>query len=849
MRPTCVEMTSSLQPGGRRGIIDRPRIVECIELASSRAIVLIIGPAGYGKSIALSQYLRALGGRHTRFNGRNGCHDLLEWTHAALEEFDGTIAVDGLESVGDDILRCIVALIERTKTRIRWILASRSSIGLPTGTWLAYGDCGLAIDAGDLQFTLEESSEAARSLDLNVAEDDLRDVLEFTGGWPVAMSIAFQAFPRSTDRRELHAAIRDASQHFWLEQVYSSIDDHERTLLSVAATLPQIDIGVLCLADFENALQLVEALRKRTGLLSEETNGIYRAPTLFLDFVRHQTALRGTHERQTIHLRAARALETAGRVEAALSSYVAGRSLSNVLRLLESHGFELLERGRSEATSQAIDALDDATRRNSARILALRGVLQSLAGNPVRAEVLLRRSLFRSHGDRDLTASTTLRLALLLTNRGLDIADLVLPIADDNKQSASRRGEALSLLAAQRALAGNKEGAKNVMSRVEAVLPEIDIDSVRAKILQRIGVASVYVGEAEKAREALAQSASLAMELQLYSLASRAYANLSNLMLHRFDDVGWQLWYAEQGSLAAFKAGDAFDVETASLQLLDAELRCGKSERGSKLEDQLAAIRAGDQSRTHYLIPSKALRLAWGGRFADAHRLLAPCWMRLHHDIDRAVSGAQCALYLALDMRRQASVSLSTEIVALLKRTEAQGPFSVRSIAMAHVCCALAEAVNGRFMQAERISRQVTSDTNDAVVALMANVAAEMIAAIRGSGRRAFEAISPLLERLTPLGYAHMAQLMESVGRDLARQKFSGEINQLTRVERATLRLLAEGLSPKEIANRRARSVLTVRTHIANAIWKLRCNGLSQAIALSREMGILDYSNLSRDED
>jgi ATP/maltotriose-dependent transcriptional regulator MalT len=761
------------------------------------------------------------------------------WLTEALDRFEGTLAVDGLERASADVVSCIVAAIERTKSRVAWILATRSTTGLPIGTWLAYGDCEFAVDAGDLQFTIEELAEVARGCAPSLDDDDLGEILSLTGGWPAGIRIALHALAR-TDRRDLQATVREASHRYWSEQVFAAISNDERTLLAFAAALPEIDAGVLERAGCSNALERLEAFRARTGLLQELTSGTYRCTVLFLDFLRHQTALRGTGEREAIHLGAARALEAAGNVEAALTSYVTARSNADTLRVLETSGFDLLERGRGDATASAIRSLDDTTRRTNGRILALRGVLQSLAGNPVRAEVLLRRSIFLSQGDRDLAASITIRLSLVMTNRGAPIADLLLPIANDSTQSASRRGEALSLLAAQRALAGDMNQAREAVERVRKLLSNIDSDSVRAKVLQRIGVAAVYIGETEEAREALVQSAELSMELQLYSLASRAYANLSNLMLHRFDDVGWQLWYAEQASMAALKAGNIFDVETASLQLLDAELRSGRIDRSSTIENQLAEMRAPDQSRAQYLVPSKALRLAWEGEFDRAHAVLTPCWRKLHHELDRVVSGAQCALYLALDRKRQASVTLASEVLSLLKSIDPEGPFCVRSLAMAQLCCAVAEAINGRFMHAERISQRIGASTDDAVAAIMRKIANEFVATIRGGDRHAFGILSPLFEKLVPFGYAHLTQLLERVEKELVAQRSGGKTEQLTRVERAILRLLSEGLSPKEIANRRARSVYTVRTHIANAIWKLRCNGHAQAIAVSRRMGILD---------
>lgn len=829
-------------------LASRSRVVErIVDAGAAHPIVLVIAAAGFGKSVALDGYSASVGNGCARFNVGPEHRTVDRFARGLTDALSPKrlcrcVVVDNLNVVQDEaeVVAFLVGLIDRTKSQLRWIVASRSTLGLPIGRWLAYNDCDLVVDAADLKFTLPEVADAARDLGFVAEEDEAADVLRVTEGWPAMVNVALRFSMRSSDRPKLRAPVRDAARRFFQEEVAPGLTRDERDVLAVAAVLPEIDIRALDLAGFKDALQIVEQFRARTGWIEEISAGLFRCPDLLRDFLRHEIELLGAHEQESIYGRAAHALETDGKVECALDAYVTARSQPDVLRLLESGGFGLLERGRGDAVSRAIDSLKEATRRNSARVLALRGVLQSLAGNPVRAEALLRRSLSRAQGDRELVASATVRLALLLTNQGGDITELLLPVADDALQSATSRAEALSLLAAQRALAGDVTAARDAMGRVDELLIYVDLESARAKVLQRLGVAAMYVGEPERARHALGQAAGLAMELQLFSLASRAYANLSNLMLHRFDDVVWQLWYAEQALFAATKAGDAFDIETATLQLLDAELRYGRTERSAALEDQLASMRTGDQSRMHYLTPSRALRLAWEGRFAEAHRLLVPCWSKLHHEFDRAVCGAQCALFLALDGKRRTSISLTTSLAEFIGDIQTEGPFTVRSIAMAQLCCGIAEALNGRFTHAERVVRQISSGAEDAVVVLMANIAEELVAVTRRRSRRDSEATSSMLQRLAALGYTHVSLLFESVWKVLEARKPDAETDRLTTAESAILRLLGEGLSPKEIATRRGCSIHTVRAHTANSIAKLRCNGRGEAIALGRRLGILD---------
>ncbi|MGA8533202.1 MAG: LuxR C-terminal-related transcriptional regulator, partial [Candidatus Tumulicola sp.] len=599
------------------------------------------------------------------------------------------------------------------------------------------------------------------------------------------------------------------------------------------AALPDIDVGVLELAGFKTASQITDSFRARTGLLEETGSGAYRCPAPFAEFLRHRTALLPANEREAVHLRAARALEAAGNVEHALRSYVTAKSQSDALRLLEVHGFDLLERGQSEAVSQAIDALDDATRRNRPRILALRGVLQSLDGNPVRAETLLRRSLSRAKDDRDLVGFASLRLAPLIANDGGDVAEILNPVADDPLQSVSVRAESLSLLATTRAIAGAKSAATKAALAVERLLIDIDLDSTRARVLQRVGVAAMYSGDNERSKQTLIQAADLATELGLHSVASRSWSALSNSMCHAYDDVMSQLWYAERAAGAARRSGNSLELQTALLQVAAAEMRRGNAEESAAIEEQLVGIRS-DPRRAQLLVAFKALRLSWEGHFDEAHRELATSWGRMHHDFDRLICGAQCALFLALDGRRKSSISLISEVASLAEAIRPDGLFRVRYVALALLFCVVAEVVNERATNANRLVRRIGIDNADPVVYLAARTAEEFILPSRGV-RRSPE-ISVALERLSALGYADVARVLQAVCGALDAKTVNAD---LTRSELAVLRLLGEGLTTKEIAVRHGRSTNTIRAHIANALGKLGCHRRVQAVAVARKLEII----------
>ncbi|HZY97273.1 MAG TPA: AAA family ATPase [Candidatus Cybelea sp.] len=554
--------------------VERPRLVERLVASASSPITLLIAPAGYGKSVVLRQYLHGLRDPHVRFALRSehvtllsflrglaeamrasaphaitalaGAYErttaspkrgaeLARWMHAHLESFRGVIAIDDLHVADDDpeVLQFLTALIERTKGRIRWILASRSTTGLPLGTWLGYRDADLPIDEEELRFTLDEVQAAARGLGLAIRNEELSDLLALTEGWPAAMSFALRTSTRSTELRNVSAITREMIYRFLAEQVYSALDNDERALLEVAITLPVIDVGVLESAGFDRALPIVERLRERTAFIYEESPGVYQCHDLFREFLRHQSALGGKRAQQLAHERAARALESSGDIEHAISAYVSAGSAGDVVRLLEQHGFDMLERARGDVVARGIESLDEATRRENATVLALQGTLQAIAGKFARAEALFRRSLARAGTNRNLVAITSLRLASILANQGGDVAELLGTVGDDPDQSPARRAESLSLIAGRQAVAGDLQTTRSALARLEPLLLEIDSEVVRAKVLHYMGIAFHHAGEPEKAVEVLTQSRELAAELHLYSVESRASAVLSNLALQR----------------------------------------------------------------------------------------------------------------------------------------------------------------------------------------------------------------------------------------------------------------------------------------------------------------------------
>ncbi len=493
-----------IETGGTFTPVLRPRVVERIASAATQRIVLIVAPAGYGKSLAMRQYLDTLAGASVRYDVRaehanllgfvrgladaltetapdarktvSGAYeksrssqtpglDLAMWMHAHIKTYTGVIAIDDLHVTENDpeITKFLVSLIERTKGRARWIIASRSSLDLPVGSWLAYGDMDLNVDERDLSFTIEEARMTAKASRVGVRDEELGQILSLTGGWPTALSFALRTSTRSVDLRNIAASTREMVYRYLAEQVYGMLDDEERELLHFIAYMPEVDLDVLRHGGYSKAKARVEALRDRVAFVYPDRPDIYRCHDLFRDFLRHEVELEGEAAAELMQRRVAQALEQAGHIPHALQIYASMACEPDVLRLLRERGFQLMEQAHEDAVNHAVEALSAETRATEPLVLGLRAAREAQAGRFDRAESLFERAIERS-ADIVLRGELAARLAPVLFNQGRDVIPLLEPFAGDQSLPIAIRAKAISFLVPAYANANRADEARAAMA-------------------------------------------------------------------------------------------------------------------------------------------------------------------------------------------------------------------------------------------------------------------------------------------------------------------------------------------------------------------------------------------------
>ncbi|MBV8642598.1 MAG: helix-turn-helix domain-containing protein [Candidatus Eremiobacteraeota bacterium] len=849
----------------------RARINERLARAARFPVTLVVAPAGFGKSVALRDFVETARLDAVRYDVAREDRTLLGFVHGlsaalapvvptALAAFPAmqqrlmaaadpvleltdwfaehlkrtvcTVVVDDLHHAGADpnAVALLVALIERTAERIRWIVATRSDAGLPIASWIGYGRMDYPVGEDDLRFTADEALAAADDAQASAEPNEIEALRELTGGWPIALAIALRTRTHAADLRAAASGTREMVYRYLAEQVFTGLSRAQQRFLLRTAVFATFD-SALAEALGADAPFLADLRRSVTFLSATESNAL-RYHDLFRDFLERELRRAGASAWYDAHAEAGALLEARGDVAAALALYAKVAAIDPIVRLAERDGIELLERGESEVLAQALDVLPDDVRRGHAALLGVRATLDANRGRFDVAEPGFIAAIARA--EDPLRLALVHRYALELVRQERDCTALLEPYAHDEDVPPAQRVAILGTLATGYAHAGRVgdalAAARRALDRADALG-----DDARARLYQQ--AAYVHQFAPAPAHERARDYATLAVELAtargLYEVAARAFSVLYTVVndedddpiatlaiLDRLDECA-RKGASRQARVFGVVAAYAIEVERgddAALERLD-----------RALDDERAAPAA---ARAQALLPAYALRAAWERDFVRAHTLLAGTALAQATEERRALRAAEIALYaFAAGAHDDGDAALRAALDAL-SRCARTTPRTVRVLLTA----ALAELVRGHATSAHRHLAEAERRTTPAMRRLRA-----LAHAVRAAARVQLEqadpaALAAALERLRAEHVGGLARLIAALP-FAATGEAAGNYARLTPAEREILQLLAKGASTKDVAARTGRSPQTVDTHIRSICRKLSCSGRREAVAIATGAG------------
>jgi LuxR family maltose regulon positive regulatory protein len=604
--PAFAATENKIEEPRRKGVAARAGLLRRLAtIPDDVPLVLLVAPAGYGKTTALSQWSAA---------------DDRGFAWVTVDEADrdpvalaGRIAIelDRIEPLDPAVFRALaVGTGSRHLTALPHLLASlakwtqpgvlvlddvhelRSAeamnylraliAGLPTGFHIAVGS-RLELPLGrlrsehrcvefgpdDLAFTEEEARAVLVGTGVDCSNDDLRSLVRRTEGWPAGVYLAAVAIREAPSTAVAATGIAGDDPlmvNYFRDHLLARESPETVRFLMRTAPLGQM-CGSLCdqvLGPSGSTLRLAEAARRNLFVVPLDRRGEwYRYHRLLADMLLSELRRREPDEEFRVHRRAAAWYEERGRSEEAIAHAIASRDTLAAARLVNRHTRDFVGAGRFRTARGWLDALDDDGLVSYPPLAVTAAWMFTFDGDPIRAQQCLR-AAERSSFDG--------------------------PLPDGSSSLTS----AIMVL---RAALGALGVDRMVLDATAAVELEPPGSPWHPAAMAALGVAHALSGAPERAVKELDLAARLGREAQRHAAAT-AFAQLSLLAAERND---WP--DAEKNAGQALEVINTGDVRDRLFSILGfaaaARVAAHKADRAAAQRHAVAALR-------RYATPSTA---------------------------------------------------------------------------------------------------------------------------------------------------------------------------------------------------------------------------------------------------
>jgi LuxR family maltose regulon positive regulatory protein len=380
-------------PTVSRYSVDRTEICNQVFLSFGAKVILIRGPAGFGKTTVMAQLLeryRKEGTAVAWVNLDEADNDLPRFLscmlvaiknqlqpESTLQADDADVSsdagqltlelakrlgqsnvpfalfLDEVEVISDPaVLAFIKQLIARLPANSRLVLGSRCVPDIGLGRLRAHAEL-LEVVPEQLRFSDDEAKLfLTQRRGLKLKPEQVQSLLRSTEGWPTALWLASVALERRTNAEEFIAGFAGSSAaitEYLADDVMAGQPAEIREFLLKTSILSQFD-AALCdaVCGRSDSAELLERLERSNLFLSlvDERQGLYRYHSLFRGFLQSQLSRRYGNSLPSLHRAAADWFLAQGRPIPAIDHALEAGDLALAIPLLEQHAESLLNEGR-----------------------------------------------------------------------------------------------------------------------------------------------------------------------------------------------------------------------------------------------------------------------------------------------------------------------------------------------------------------------------------------------------------------------------------------------------------------------------------------------------------------------
>jgi len=543
--------------------------------------------------------------------------EVIAWLKRRFRNVRGTAIVDdfhrtAIDPSGTTLLK---GVIEGTRSRLNWVIASRTMPDLPVGSWLATGHLAMPIEEDDLLFNLREAGELAGSLGVEIDAENLQKIYEDTGGWAIALRLSLDFWSRMRAVQPLRLRTREVLFRYIESEIWGLLDnDEERLMLGAASLLHPIRTSILTAAGFKNAADTLHRI-KRVPLVTRTDASKFQIHDILREFALQRLRDRG--DLAGVVRRVGFALHDLGQDAEALQLFAEVGDHESTLAHLAENGLSLLDFGRRAAVTLALKTLPRSTIHGNPVVAAINGALDETIGSFAAAETHYRAALA---GDIPLAMRVIIarRLGVLLINRSR--SEEALPIIADaltfelsiQEQTVLKSALALAYVGPASTRAERSEAPRNpallCMETIEFVERNIGLLELelRARTYHLLAGASFCLQNWDDAAHFARQSAELSTTLGLDAHAARSYSVMYSVVSLTTAEPGAAAVVATQWIAAAERGGDTLMLISGHRAKYVTAIDCGDEQSATIAEKALSAL--GDTRSFNDTLPARVAR-------------------------------------------------------------------------------------------------------------------------------------------------------------------------------------------------------------------------------------------------
>jgi LuxR family maltose regulon positive regulatory protein len=392
----------------REDWVVRRRLVDRLDQAGDRPVVLVSAPAGFGKTTLLAQWLASSPlPRITAWVTLDPADEdpVRLWTYlaTALERAGCPLAPDpaafvavnaaeietrvlpwllnSLSAVPDDVVIVLddfhfvreqachdqmAFLVEHLPPHCHLVIATRSDPGLRLGRLRARGQLG-EVRAADLAFSVEEATTLLTRQEVRLSSPQLVALVDHTEGWPAGLYLASLSL---SGRSDPDAFVRQFSVNdrfvgdYLTEEVLRRQPDEVREFITTVSILDRLS-APLC--DFiaettGSAATLRQLERANMFLVPLDRHGEwYRFHHLFGAAARSELAISRPDKVAALHRRAATWFREHGDIDAAITHLLEADDTGDAARLVQANWMGYVAAGRTATVAGWLRELGPST--------------------------------------------------------------------------------------------------------------------------------------------------------------------------------------------------------------------------------------------------------------------------------------------------------------------------------------------------------------------------------------------------------------------------------------------------------------------------------------------------------